>query len=727
MIYLQKKCVSLCLLMKEKILILLYFIFFYLTASASTLQTDTILRKAMSAAEKYNGLVEKYRAEVYTRTFVETVKKNFLYKYTHFIPQFVLHDPNHDEALIETFSTLKYDYPNIYVHDIKYVTGSITKKKDVDMVPFRLLNFNVYGETTNDESFFMPLRFNTAKYYNYTLTHTYTENDRTYYTIDFKPIYENQKLLKGSFIIESGTWRVIFFRGIGIDIFSDFSLEITMGNAWVTNYLPQDFVIYQTASYLGNVVANRYLAHIDYKDIVLRSNTDKEKSLNISDFYKIRLDSVPVYNDSLFWLNLRPIPLQAREKDVMADYQQREQERLLRQARNDSASGSRKAQQFAERMIMDSHYKYKSTRIGYGGLLNPLLLGYSSHDGVTYRQKLSFNFDLHHNRNVNINAFAGYIFKRKELFTDITTTWNYDPFHLGSATISIGKGNPTYSSLFVKQVQESLKTHGLTFEDISPDYFKDYYLRLFNTFEWINGLLVNTGAEYHIRKGASKPLLRAATVNPDEINNLIDTRRAFVPFVRISWTPEQYYRYEGRQKIYVRSRFPTFKFEFSSSLKDILGSTSAYNRLEFDINQNIPIGLMSAFHYHAGAGIFINQKTEYFADFYYFSKNNFPDTWDDKLGGCFNLLSRQLFNASDSYIQGHLMYETPFLILKKSRFVSNFAEKERIYLSQLYTPQIVSYTELGYGIGNRFFNAAVFGSFHKLTFKQIGVRAFFTL
>lgn len=714
--------------MKERIFITLYFIFFSFTASASTLQTDTILKRAMSAAEKYNGLVEKYKAEVYTRTFVETVKKNFLYKYTHFIPQFVLHDPANDEALIETFSTLKYDYPNTYVHDINFVTGSITKKKDVDLVPFNLLNFNVYGETTNDESFFMPLRFSTAKYYNYALTRTYTENDKTYYTIDFTPVYENQKLLKGSFIIESGTWRVIFFRGIGIDIFSDFSLEITMGNEWITNYLPKDFVIYQTASYLGNVVANRYLAHIEYKDIVLRSNIFSEKSLNISDFYKVRLDSVPVYNDTIFWNNLRPIPLQAREKDVMTGFQLRESERISRLALEDSTSENRKAaQQFAQRMVMDSQYKYKSTRIGYGGLLNPLLLGYSSQDGITYRQKLSFNIDLHHNRNVKINAFAGYMFKRKELFTDVTTTWNYDPFHLGSATLSIGNGNPTYSSIFVQQIQDSLKQHGLTFEDISPNYFKDYYLRLFNTFEWRNGFLLNTGVEYHIRTGANKPSLRAATNNTQDITNLIGTRRAFVPFVRISWTPEQYYRYEGRQKIYVRSRFPTFKVELSRSFNNVFGSTSAYNRVEFDISQNIPAGLMNAFHYHVGAGVFANQTTEYFADFYYFSKNNFPETWDDRLGGSFNLLSRELYNASDSYIQGHLMYETPFLILKKIPFVSDFAERERIYFSQLYTPQIISYTELGYGIGNRFFNAAVFGSFHKLSFRQIGVRAYFSL
>src|SRR5690554_2116709 len=103
------------------------FIFYFLLimncySSESELDTDTILKRAMSSAAKYNELVESYSAEVYTRSYVQTVKKNILYKYTHLIPQFVLHDPHSDEALIETISNFRFDYPNNYVHDIQHVT-----------------------------------------------------------------------------------------------------------------------------------------------------------------------------------------------------------------------------------------------------------------------------------------------------------------------------------------------------------------------------------------------------------------------------------------------------------------------------------------------------------------------------------------------------------------------------------------------------------------------------
>lgn len=695
-------------------------------SSESELNKDTILMRAMSSAEKYNDLVESYSAEVYTRSYVETVKKNILYKYTHLIPQFVLHDPHSDAALIETFSNFRYEQPNNYVHDIQHVTGTLTRQRDIELIPFKLLNINIYGETTNDESLFMPIRFSTSKYYQYELYQTFTENNKTYYNIHFTPIYENPKLLKGSFIIERGTWRVIFFRGEGVDIFSDFSFEMIMGDEWVTNYLPVSFTIYQTTSYLGNVLSGRHLAKIKYNEIQLRQTREKERSLNISDFYKVRLDSVPVQNDTTFWIENRPIPLQEKEKEVINNFKQSQKEKQEKIANGDSTNNRTIAQQMAQRMVMNSRYKYKSTKIGYSGLLNPLMLGYSSRDGITYRQKLSFNIDLTRNRTIKIDAFAGYMFRSKEFFTDLTTTFNYEPMHLGSLTLSVGNGNPTYSSLFVEQIQDSLKNRGLTFEDISLHYYNDYYFKIFNTLEITNGLLFQTGIDYHIRKGESTtPRLRSSKADLLPIENMFGIRRAFAPFVRFSWTPQQYYRFEGRQKIYVRSQFPTFKVELSRSFQNILGSTSEYNRIEIDVSQNIPIGLVHSLHYHIGAGEFINQKTEYFADFVYFSRKNFPENWNDRLGGGFNLLERNLYNATDSYIQAHLMFETPFLILKNIPFISEFADKERIYVSQLYTPYINSYSEIGYGIGNRFFNAGVFSSFHKTDFRKLGVRAAF--
>ncbi len=700
---------------------------------------ETILEKAMKAAETYAEAVEEYNAEVYMRVYVETLKKNWLYRYTHLIPNFVMHNRKGDEGVIEVLSDLKFTYPNNYTADIKNLSGTFTQKNITEMLPINLINLNVYSEMSANELFFMPLRETSKKYYRYELKRTFTQNGTTFCTISFTPIYKSPKLLEGTFVIEKDSWRVMQFVSEGIDLASEFSIELNMGNSESTKMLPVSAVIHQKFSYLGNVVTNRNLVNINYKSIKLNPKREKEKNLNLSNFFKVRLDSVPIQNNSLFWEKSRKIPLQAKEKELLDEFyleQSREKEKQAAKMGKDSLDDNKNnTMEWAKTMVMDSRYKYKATSITYGGIFNPTLFGYSSFDGLTYGQEVKVNYELKRQSSLEFNAFVGYMFKRKELFTDISASWNYNPTHLGRLSISVGNDNKTYSSIFLQEIQDSLVNNGLNIKDLAFDYYKNYYLRIYNTVEVANGFSIGTGLDYHIRDATDNKVDESAIISSISMDNtalngngtegitkLFKRRKTFAPVLTLTWTPEQYYRFERRQKIYVRSRFPTMKVQFSKGLKGVLGSASEYNRLEFDISQNIQLDLMKSFQYHIGMGFFSNQKSEYFTDFEYFAKRNFPDTWDDGIGGVFNLLDRQFYNASDTYIQNHFMYESPFIILNLVPVLAKGVVTERLYLSHLFNPYIRSYAEFGYGIGNNFLNAAIFGSFHKLKFHEVGFK-----
>ena len=714
--------------------IIFFFLFLY-SFTSTTFKVfaedpvEPILKKAMKAAEKYSKAVEEYNAEVYMRVYVKTLKKNYLYRYTHLIPKFVLHDRNSNEGLVEVLSDIKFNYPNNYIVDIKHLNSTITQKRVEDLLPTNLIHLNIYNESSSNERFFMPLRESSKKYYRYTLESTFTDDNLTFYTISFTPIYKAPKLLKGTFILEQNTWRVMQFNCEGVDIASDFSVELYMGNTKSTQLLPVNATIFQKFSYLGNVVSNRNLVNIKYDSIKLTHDPFEEKNFNLSNLYKVRLDSVPVIDDAAFWETERRIPLQTAEEELLNKYYLQQSEKNRKELKNDSLK-SNSSSSWAKTIVMNSKYKYRSASINYSGVFNPALFGYSSLDGLTYGQKLNINYELKRQSSINMKAFVGYMFEKKELFSDISTTWNYNPTHLGKLTLSIGNGNKTYSSMFLEEIQDSLLNKGLNLDDLAFDYFKDYYIRLYNTVEVTNGFSIGTGLDYHIRDAAANKVDASSTAaslsniqpNTEDISKMFKRRNTFAPLVTLTWTPDQYYRFEGRQKIYVRSPYPTIKLEFSKGIKGILGSDSEYNRVELDISQKINLALMQSFQYHIGMGFFSNQKSEYFTDFAYFAKRNFPETWDDGIGGVFNLLDRQLYNASDSYIQNHFMYESPFLILNLIPAISKGVVTERLYLSHLYNPYIRSYTELGYGMGNNFFNAAFFGSFHKLKFHEVGFK-----
>ena len=691
------------------------------------LPLDSVLHQAMNVAESYSGLVSDYESEVYMRAYVKTNKKNFLYKYTYLIPGFVLHDRKNDEGLIESISKLRMASSNIYFQDVNYINGTMTRRSDIAMLPFRFMSLNIYKESAPDESYLLPLRKTSAGYYQYKLISVETADHNPEYTIEYTPRYKNTKLISGTFVLEDSTWRVKHFTGKGSDLFFNFSFEITMGQDLINSYLPVKFAIRQAYTYFGNKVVNRYNAILTYKNVKLKEQTETRKNLNLGNRYKVRMDSVPANVDSTFWNKIRPLPLSENEQLLLSKYAEKRKKTQTEQQKEDTTGiKSATALKFAKNMVLDSKYRYKSTSIRYSGVFNPSMISYSSEDGLTYRQKLFLGIELARHQRINIDAFAGYVFNKKEFYGDLSAVWNYDPVKFGNLSFSIGKGNQSYSSLFLNMVKDSLTSQGLKFEDLGVNYFKDFYVRVFNSVEISNGLQLGTGFDYHIRE-PNKTQMSVSAPNHEQMDGIFDTRYYFVPVISLSWTPEQYYTMDKNQKVYVRSEYPTFKIQYAHSLKNVFGSTSQYSRVEFDINQNIRFDLMKSLQYHVGTGFFSRQKTEYFTDFVFFRRSYFPETWGEGIGGVFNVLPRNLYNASSSYIQAHLMYETPRFLLTRIQALSGGVVKERLYYSQLFTPTIPSYSELGYGVGNRFLNAAIFVSFFKLSYQSIGFKSVFLL
>ena len=111
--------------------------------------------------------------------------------------------------------------------------------------------------------------------------------------------------------------------------------------------------------------------------------------------------------------------------------------------------------------------------------------------------------------------------------------------------------------------------------------------------------------------------------------------------------------------------------------------------------------------------------------FSYFAKRYFPEPWGARFGGIFHNLGGDWCNASDKYIQGHLMYESPFILLrflKPNPKAHKYLVSERFYLSQLWTPVLPNYSELGYGIGSDLFHIALFLGFEEFKYQSVGLK-----
>jgi hypothetical protein len=180
--------------------------------------------------------------------------------------------------------------------------------------------------------------------------------------------------------------------------------------------------------------------------------------------------------------------------------------------------------------------------------------------------------------------------------------------------------------------------------------------------------------------------------------------------LNLNYTPRYFYRIVGNnQKRMVRSDFPTFTAMWQKGVSGVLGSDSKFDHLALGIRQDLTPGLMQKFNYNLRAGAFVNRKSVSFPDFRHFNTVEIPVTMNSisqQAAGnsasisSFCLLEYYRYSTSDKYLQAHLYYETPFLLLK---FLPYFRNRmfwmEGLQLNYLYTSGIKNYTELGYTIG----------------------------
>jgi hypothetical protein len=354
--------------------------------------------------------------------------------------------------------------------------------------------------------------------------------------------------------------------------------------------------------------------------------------------------------------------------------------------------------------------------------LNPAGISYSKVNGISIRQKLSYTKYFPNERYIQVKPLIGYNFKRKEVFGQFNLGTMYRPRRLGKVDLDFKTGNRGFSSAFIDNVNKTLDSTNYDFKSLNIKYYRDYHIQLENRIELTNGLLFYGGISYNYRK----PLKLNDSIfhhTPLISNEYVD----FMPYIRFSWTPAQHYRYIRHQKQYIYSRYPTFTLEYAKSIPGIINSTSDFDKIELDIHQTINLRKLSLISYRIGAGGFFNPKTEYFVNYRYFWRNNYPPSWNDHIGGVFNLLDDTWYYASPTYVQAHFMYESPFLMLNLFKRISRYVLSERFYLSQLYTPAKPSYTEIGYGLGNYVFNVGVFAGFHKGKYQEIGFKFTFEL
>jgi hypothetical protein len=702
------------------VLLLLFalFPFHLLFANDKLNRADSIILKVLKNSEFYGKYMDEYDSKVYVKGNSFVKKKNILYRYA---PDFLYLDKKGKNSFIESIIDVHYKAPNFFSQEIRAVNGSKINAEDIQERVMQFLNINIYNPTLFDNQILLLGQKQAFKHYRFEYISQIDTLNYTIHQIRIIPKIRSQQLISGELFIVDGLWFILRFDIQGKRGFSKFRIETEFSLTEKNFLLPLKSKVVFNMKLLGNETVNQYYSSYEYKNIKRHEiEQNRQTNYDLSDYFSISVDSLPVIKNKAFWEKNRTIPLTTYEKSFT--------ETDLPD--NDSLTLPKKSWNFSRGLIAPKSFKLNDSQMNYSGLFNPLKLAYSKLDGIVYWQQFRWRKKYKSGQELQLRPNVGFLFQRKQVYFNTPVMWLFQPEKFGELNFNFGNKNQTYSSGIIDKINEEMPD-SINFDHLNLNYFRHLKTNLKAKYEISNGLLLSAGVDYDwytpIKSKESTVIKEEDDVDEDLVDMVENRYKKFSPGIGLRWTAEQYYRIDGKRKEYVGSRFPTISVEYTWGIKKFLESNSNFEQIEADIQQKIPIGLMSSVQYYVGAGKFLKTKTLYFANFNLFQKRNVPESWDDPIGGIFHLLDNQWYDASNSYIQGHFMYEFPCTFLRLFRGVTKDILKERLYFSQLYTPALPSYTELGYGVGNFVGNVGIFVAFNQSNYDAVGLKFSFEL
>jgi len=692
-------------------------------------KADSIILRVLENREFYGKYIEEYDATAYIKGNEYIKKKNVLYQYA---PDFLYIDRKGKNAFVESMVNIHFKAPNYFTQQILAVNGSKISMNNISKRAMQFLNVNIYNPAIFNNQILIPGIKDIFKYYRFEYVSVIDTLNHQIHQIRVIPKIRSQQLISGFFYVVDSLWTIYQLNIEGKLEFYKFRVETEFGLPEKDFLLPVKTEITFQLNLLGNEVTNHYYSSFQYEDVKKQDMSMREKVINydLSDYFNVSVDSIPIISDEKFWEENRRVPLTSYEESLIKTGQNREKQQtsdtsnLLKNSWNFFSSG----------VFFSKRFKYNDSQMSYSGLFNPFKLAYSKLDGIVYWQEFRYKKINAAGREFYVNPSIGFLFQRKQVYFRVPVQWSFQPMKMGEIRLTIQNRNQSYNSTFIDMIEKETPD-SIHFEDFNLEYYHHYTSGLEVQYEITNGLLLRGGINYNWYVPVKYKNTKEADWRNDDIDItkdvtdlMTDQYRIFLPTIGLTWTPRQFYRIIGKRKEYVGSNFPTLSSECSWGMRGILGSNSNYTQLEADIQQKIPIGLINTFQYYFSAGAFLKTRSLYFADFNLFQKRHFPESWDEPIGGVFQLLPGEWYNASRSYIQAHLIYEFHFMLSRLfGRKATETLLSERIYVSQLYTSILPCYTEVGYGIGNFIGDAGIFASLVKGKFESVGVKLTFGL
>lgn len=714
----------------------------------------TIMRKAISKSKFHTQQVDRYTAKVYMKGTGELKDSPFFLRKT-------LEKEGVEEGRVfisESVSEVEYIRPNTYNEKVISVRSS---GDDQNANPNAYINGSFYEpEVANSVSPLSPRAFS---YYRFVYDGTYRDQGFDISKIKVIPRSQGDNVFSGHIEIVEDYWSIyslsLSVSKLGINFKIKQFYEPIKPDVWlpVTHDFDFDGKVFGfgfEGHYLATV--SDYLVEVnpdlsnefelidesiekelaeEIKSDNKKKETDKIEEMlandkpvtrkqlrkvlreyekveleevdmeNVESIRSFNYDSAAYTNDSLYWTQLRPVPLSVKElngyakTDSLAELEKQKNE-------GDTLKANDKKGFSLKHIITGARYKVADKTYLRLKNINSL---FNTVDGFDLKTGLVFTKTYDSKNWLKVEHQSRYTFTRTAYNGILDIRYDFGETNSRS---SINVSGGRYISQY--NADEPIHPFANTFSTLFSEnnYMKIYerdYANLSYSKNLTDKVKVKISTEFNERRELQNRSNykvidrsnREYTVNaPSSIELPITSfsdHQALITEASIEYEPWIKYRIYNKNRYKVDTYSPKFKFLFRKGIKDIASSDVDFDQIELAYRHTFKIGIRALGDVHIKAGTFLNDNEMFFMDYKHFMGNQTPFLTADPVGS-FRMLDYYTFSTNKEYLTANFNYQMRKFLITRIPLTRVMGIRESFYVNHLATDNSMGYTELGYGI-----------------------------
>jgi len=725
-----------------------------------------IMRKAIAKSGFHREQVERYSCLVYLKGGGRLVD------YPWFMRKVIEEEGIDTSATFvqESITEVIYERPGKYTENVKSIR---TSGDDQNTNPMNYINGSFYEERV--AGIVSPLSKKAFAYYRFRYISTFEDRGFNINKIEVNPRVKDEEFVSGYLYIVEDLWSihsvdfVIIPQGITINIEQNFApiqpdvwmpishkydgsgklfgFEFTFQYlATVSNYeveinpdLARDFEVLDIKTEKAEIEAleqskperneteEKLLSQEEVSTKELRKlmrqyekeERKKQEEPAVVSERKVDIDSLAYKKDSLYWAEVRPVPLTQSEirgytvQDSLANEEAKKLE-------GDTLEG--KTEFGATDLLLGAWYdlgKENTLQIH-----NPLTtIRFNTVDGWNGEYRLSYYKRFENKNRLEISPLFRYSVSRDRGFGKLHTQYNYGA---GVKRGRIGLSGGSYYSQINQEEPISPFTNTIS-SLFAQNNFMKVYDRQFIELNWRQNISTKwvgeIGIDYSRRKETFNTTNQAwinvddkdyrpnSPVNIELPNTSFGQSDAFKIRLAATWMPFAY-AYKRDERYYRVRNKPVLNLRYEKAIPELGEAEVDYDFLALEILHNLDVSIFGTLNLRMEGGKFLNTGNMDLIDYAHFKGNGTIFTRMSQLSG-YAIMPYYDFSTNDQYLSTYINFEWRRLLLSRIPLLQLGGISEHFNVNHLITPSVRNYTEVGYSVTNifRLFRIDVTGSF----------------